>query len=121
MPYGTRWRKERALFERHFHSRAMPQFHPIQVRETHALLRNLLLNPNELPNFVQRQRLYSRRILSSETVQTRQSTALIMMLSYGHSIKDDDDIYVTLSNKAMSGAVQAGGFGTHMVDYIPIC
>ena len=43
-----------------------------------------------------------------------------MRISYGHHIEDDDDIFITLADKAMATAQQAAVFGTFLVDYIPL-
>lgn len=44
-----------------------------------------------------------------------------MRISYGHQIKEEGDIYVTLAETAMATSVQAGIYGTYLVDYIPLC
>lgn len=43
-----------------------------------------------------------------------------MRISYGHRIEEEGDIYVTLSERAIASALNAGVFGTYLVDYIPL-
>lgn len=43
------------------------------------------------------------------------------MLSYGHRIAPEGDIYVTIADMALSGLAKAGIFGTYLVDYIDCC
>ncbi|THH12927.1 hypothetical protein EW146_g7238 [Bondarzewia mesenterica] len=103
MPYGNSWRKHRGAFQKHFHARASPRYEPIQIRETHALLRNLLRSPE---NYYHHAR--------------RSAAALVMKISYGHDVAEEGDIFVTLAERAMSNLIKAGIFGTYLVDYIPI-
>ncbi|GJE87610.1 cytochrome P450 [Phanerochaete sordida] len=101
MPYTPWWRKHRALFQQHFNANNLPKFKAIMLREAHALLRNLMKDPDELFHHVR-----------------RSSIAIVMMLSYGHQIAPEGDMYVNIADKALSGLAQAGIFGTYMVDYI---
>lgn len=41
-----------------------------------------------------------------------------MMMSYGHQIAPEGDMYVTIADKALAGLAQAGIFGTYLVDYM---
>ncbi|KAF8140168.1 cytochrome P450 [Boletus edulis] len=102
MPYGPRWRDHRSLFHRHFRRHLTSNYHPVALKETHATLRNLLDSPE----------LYAHHI-------RRTAAAIILKISYGHSISDRGDIYVTIADNAMRGLGKAGIFGTYLVDYLP--
>lgn len=41
-----------------------------------------------------------------------------MMLSYGHQIAPEGDLYVSIADKALFALGQAGIFGTYLVDYL---
>jgi hypothetical protein len=41
-----------------------------------------------------------------------------MMISYGHQIAPEGDIYVTIADRALAALGQAGIFGTYLVDYL---
>ncbi|KAI0051668.1 cytochrome P450 [Auriscalpium vulgare] len=103
MPYDSTWRRHRALFQKHFHTRASPRYQPIQIKETHTLLRNLAETPENFWHHVR-----------------RSSAAVVMMISYGHQVKDQGDEYVTIADQALTGLAAAGTFGTYLVDYLPI-
>ncbi|THH12717.1 hypothetical protein EW146_g7437 [Bondarzewia mesenterica] len=103
MPYGNGWRKYRGLFQKHFHSRTVPRYNPIQTREAHVFLRNLLHSPDKLYRHVR-----------------RTSAAIIMKVSYGHDVREEGDIYVTLAERAMASIASVGIYGTYLVDYIPL-
>ena len=46
MPYGLWWRKHRRLFHEYFHRNAVTKYQPIQKQEAQALLRRLLVTPD---------------------------------------------------------------------------
>ncbi|TFY71482.1 hypothetical protein EVG20_g1513 [Dentipellis fragilis] len=103
MPYGAFWRKHRALFQKHFHSRTSNQYQPIQEKEAHVLLRNLHKSPDALAHHIR-----------------RSAAAVVMNISYGHHVVQEGDVYVKLADDAMTGLAKAGIFGTYLVDYIPL-
>ncbi|KAF8642415.1 hypothetical protein AX16_009680 [Volvariella volvacea WC 439] len=102
MPYGNLWKKHRKLFLKYFRPKN-PSHHALQIRETHALLRNLLKHPQ---NF---------RYHIRETAAT-----IILYLTYGHEVAQQSNYFVLLVDKAVAGLANAGIFGTYLVDYIPI-
>ena len=51
----------------------------------------------------------------------RSAAALVMNISYGHDVTEDDDVYVTLVEKGMRTLGYAGIYGTYIVDYLPFC
>ena len=54
-------------------------------------------------------------------VDYRTVAAIPMMLSYGHQISPEGDIYVTLADEGLKSLAKAGIFGTYLVDYINCC
>jgi cytochrome P450 len=103
MPYGPRWRRHRAKFQKHFHINLSPVYHPIQVQESHMLLRNLLTNSD---NFNQHIR--------------RAAAAIVLKVAYGYDVADEHDSYIALANAALQTFSQASVFGAFLVDYIPM-
>ncbi|KJA17691.1 hypothetical protein HYPSUDRAFT_146170 [Hypholoma sublateritium FD-334 SS-4] len=102
MPYGDRWRTHRRLFHDQFQQSIAPAYWPIQQREAHALLRRLLHSPEKLD--------YHLR---------HNIAAVIMDITYGITIADHDDQYITMAEKALEGAGQAASPGAFLVDIIP--
>ena len=45
--YGSRWRNWRKVFHTYFNAQAAEVFHPIELKGTHRLLRNLLATPDD--------------------------------------------------------------------------
>ncbi|KAL0951064.1 hypothetical protein HGRIS_007803 [Hohenbuehelia grisea] len=102
LPYGPWWRRHRTLFHNHFHANTLSEYHPIQIQETHTLLRNLLESPDRF-------RYYIRRW----------GAGIVLKMAYGHQMAEEGDDYVSLADRALEGLAKAGIFGTYMVDYIP--
>ncbi|KAK7058891.1 hypothetical protein VNI00_001515 [Paramarasmius palmivorus] len=108
MTYGSMWKRHRNLFLKHFpmNVEGTTKYHPIQITETHTLLRNLLESPQKFSFHVR-----------------RNAAAIILSVVYGikvdESVDEQGDNYVSLANRAMESLSRAGIFGTYMVDYIP--
>ncbi|EPQ60724.1 cytochrome P450 [Gloeophyllum trabeum ATCC 11539] len=102
MPYGQRWRSHRALFQQHYHSNRAPAFQPLQLKEAYTLLHNLAQDPDRFAYYVR-----------------RSAAAVVMMISYGHQIVAEGDLYVTLADDALGALGKAGIFGSYLVDYLP--
>jgi hypothetical protein len=50
----------------------------------------------------------------------RSAAAIILNITYGYTVAERDDPYVTLADAAMQTMSKAGVFGTYLVDYIPV-
>ncbi|KAF9499746.1 cytochrome P450 [Pleurotus eryngii] len=101
-PYGSWWRQHRAIFKRYFHPKLVHKYRPVQLQETHTLLRNLLNAPDDFR--------YGIR---------RWGAAIVLTLAYGHQVAEKGDDYVSLADRALNGLQSAGIFGTYLVDYVP--
>ncbi|KAI0348497.1 cytochrome P450 [Trametopsis cervina] len=102
MPYSNRWRRHRALFLQYF-TPNNPIIKPLITREVDVLLANLSEHPENLFKHVK-----------------RTTAAIAMMLSYGHQVKPEGDVFVTLADEALSCLAKAGIFGTYLVDFINV-
>ncbi|KDQ63502.1 hypothetical protein JAAARDRAFT_147890 [Jaapia argillacea MUCL 33604] len=103
MHYGDWWRKHRKTFHQYFHPNAIVAYRPIQIKETHALLRRLLVSPERFIPHVR-----------------QHAGSIILQVAYGYKIESEDDYYVDLAGRAMEGLISAGNAGTYLVDFIPI-
>ena len=52
MPYGEAWRAHRREFHQFFNQRIIPQYQPIQLKQTRAFLRRALDSPNDVGQHV---------------------------------------------------------------------
>ncbi|KAF5375246.1 hypothetical protein D9758_000183 [Tetrapyrgos nigripes] len=101
MQYGPVWKQHRNLFFKHFPVNTTA-FHPVQIKESHILLRSLFLKPKDF---------------LSDT--RRSAAAIILQITYGiqidEKVDEDGDNYVSLADKAMFSFGRAGLFGSFMV------
>ncbi|KAJ7619107.1 cytochrome P450 [Mycena polygramma] len=79
----------------------LPQWHPLQIQETHALCRRLLNNPQEFRHYIR-----------------KTAAGLVLKMTYGPGVGTGDE-YIVLADKALASLAQAGIFGTYLVDYLP--
>lgn len=54
MEYGPTWRKYRGLFEKHFRSRVVPVYKPIEVKGVRTLLQNFNRSPEDFEKHLHR-------------------------------------------------------------------
>ncbi|KAF8192574.1 cytochrome P450 [Pholiota molesta] len=103
LPYSDRFRRYRRLFHSLIGNHAaVTQFHPSQETETRRFLRRILLSPDDFSQHVRR------------TVG-----AVILKISHGYEVKEQDDPFVEMADTAtfqFSLATAPGGF---LVDLIP--
>ncbi|EKM55816.1 uncharacterized protein PHACADRAFT_256701 [Phanerochaete carnosa HHB-10118-sp] len=99
--YGDDWREHHRLFHHCFHSRATQNYHPKMSKEARKLLHRLLATDDFIKSF---------RVWTA---------AVILGVTYGMEIKDHDDPYVLLAEKAIRSIVAVAMPGSYMVDYMP--
>ncbi|KAF9219295.1 cytochrome P450 [Gyrodon lividus] len=102
MPYGERWKKHRKMFERQFRPAVAPTYWPLQRKEAHALLRNLLDSPGDLIEHLR-----------------HNAAAVIMNVIYGIEIAPKDDRYIDIAEQALDGMAKAAAPGAFFVDVFP--
>ncbi|KXN81295.1 O-methylsterigmatocystin oxidoreductase [Leucoagaricus sp. SymC.cos] len=102
-PYGLWWRRLRRTFHDHFHPNIVHKYHHIQINSSRVFLRRLLKSPDDFM-------LHIRHAF----------TETIMKISYGITISDDDESYVTTAEIALASMAEVGNPGSFFVDLLPI-
>ncbi|KAH7890379.1 cytochrome P450 [Phlebopus sp. FC_14] len=102
MPYGERWKKHRKMFERQFRPAVAPTYWPIQRKEAHSLLRNILESPQDLIEHLR-----------------HNAASVIMKVIYGIEIAPKNDRYIDIAEQALDGMAKAAAPGAFMVDVFP--
>ncbi|KAG2032312.1 cytochrome P450 [Suillus americanus] len=102
LSYGDRLRRQRKNLQRVIGSRAaVGVYNEIEEVETLRFLKRVLAKPDQLQEHI------------------RHTTgAIILRISYGYEVKENDDPFVDLADRATSQASQ-GLLGVFMVDYLP--
>ncbi|KIL00286.1 hypothetical protein PAXRUDRAFT_821829 [Paxillus rubicundulus Ve08.2h10] len=103
LPYGDRFREYRKNFARVIGSRAaMDTYHPVEEMETHRFLQRVLAKPAELSQHVR-----------------HTAGAIILRISHGYYVKENQDPFVDLADKAVDQFSASTSTGAFMVDVIP--
>jgi len=101
LPYGPRFRKQRRLIQDHF-AKDVYSFHTTQRSEAYVLLHGLLETPDAFLRHIR-----------------RFSAGTIMKITYGHTVRSTDELYVRLAEEAGMGTVTGGSPGSVLVDFFP--
>ncbi|KAJ7616483.1 cytochrome P450 [Roridomyces roridus] len=102
MDHGDHWRTNRKLFHETFVGAAI-QFRPQVRASTHALLRRILLNPQNIMEHLR-----------------HMAGSLIISATYGIDVLPSDDPYIHIAEEAMYGLSIACVPGSFLVDSIPL-
>ncbi|KAG1733140.1 cytochrome P450 [Suillus lakei] len=98
-PYGDRFRRYRKHLHRVIGSRAaVDEYNQIEEVETHRFLKHVLAKPDQLQEHVR-----------------HTASAVILRISYGYEVKDNNDPFVDLADRAMDGISQDMAPGAFMV------
>ncbi|KIJ41822.1 hypothetical protein M422DRAFT_255142 [Sphaerobolus stellatus SS14] len=100
--YGEWWRRHRRAMHNKFNLDAVDTYKPTQIKHTRDLLRRLYKTPEEFMKHI------------------RHTTgAIIMEITYGITIKPEDDPYIHTAEVAVRVGGEAAVPGRFMVDIIP--
>ncbi|KAK0480126.1 cytochrome P450 [Armillaria novae-zelandiae] len=102
MRYSDWWRMHRRMFHQYFQLRAIPSYHPVQMKATSVLLQQLRKSPDVFACHVR-----------------HYSGSVIMKIVYGYDVDANGDKFVELADRAMTSARATGNIGSFLVDYIP--
>lgn len=103
LPYGDRFRAYRRNFHHVIGSRAhMEAYHHVEAIETHRFLQRVLAKPSELSAHVR-----------------KTAGAIILRISHGYEVKEHEDPFVDLADKAVDQFSKSTATGAFMVDIIP--
>ncbi|KAJ6508727.1 cytochrome P450 [Mycena sanguinolenta] len=103
MPVGDRWRQHRRMLQQNFRRDMSRNYHPVQMKKIHQLLRGLLSSPQDF----------------REHLKTL-AAAIIMATLYGYDVQPQNDHFVALSENAVQKLSQAVFPGAVAVNTFPI-
>ncbi|KAG2151901.1 cytochrome P450 [Suillus cothurnatus] len=102
-PYGDRFRRYRKNFHRAIGSRAaFDIYNSVEEIETRRFLKRVLTKPDQLQEHVR-----------------HTAGAIILRISYGYEVKENNDPFVDLADRALEEFSQATAHGAFMVDIMP--
>ncbi|KAG1747567.1 cytochrome P450 [Suillus lakei] len=104
LPYGDRFRQYRKNLHLVIGSRAaVGVYNQIEEVETHRFLKCVLVKPNQLQEHVR-----------------HTAGAIILRISHGYEVKENNDPFVDLADRALDNLSQAAAPGAFMVDILPL-
>ncbi|CAA7262429.1 unnamed protein product [Cyclocybe aegerita] len=101
-PYGDNWRRQRRLVAQDFAQSNTPRYYSLQEREARILVRNIMDTPSSLVSQIK------LRI-----------GMIIIRVTYGYSIRSEDDALLATSLKAVENFSILMMPGNFLVDLIP--
>ena len=122
LPYSDRFRRYRRLFHSLIGTpSAVKRFHPSEEIETRQFLRRVLMNPDDVSSHVRKWGFITVVACNcSLTISPpRTAGAVILRISHGYEVKEKDDPFVAIADRAteqFSLSTAPGGF---LVDLIP--
>ncbi|KAI5463339.1 cytochrome P450 [Mariannaea sp. PMI_226] len=102
LPYGERWQMHRKMLQTSFSNTNVRQWHNLQVTEAHLTVQNIIRRPE-----------------GWETSLRRLAVAIVMQVSYGAQVPDDNDPYIQIANDAMYATGNGGAPANSIVDLVP--
>ncbi|KAI8409450.1 hypothetical protein FOFC_09289 [Fusarium oxysporum] len=102
LPFGERWQMHRKLLQTSFSNTNVRQWHSLQITEARRTIRNILKKPK-----------------TWETSLRRLAVAIVLQVSYGTQVLEDDDPYIQIANDAMYATGNGGVPANSIVDLVP--
>lgn len=103
LPYGDRFRRYRRLFHSLVGSHAtIKSFLPMEEMETRRFLQRVLAKPEDLQTHIR-----------------KTAGAIILRISHGYEVKENNDPFIELADKATEQFSLATAPGRFLVDFVP--
>ncbi|KAJ7834052.1 cytochrome P450 [Mycena olivaceomarginata] len=102
MDYGEKSKRQRRYLQYYFHKQRLPNYYPLQLKEVHRLLNDLVDDPKNYRSLIK-----------------RMAGGITMMLTYGHEVDTIQDPFIIIAEKGVATITAAGVIGAHIVDLIP--
>ncbi|KAG4252722.1 hypothetical protein FPRO04_02505 [Fusarium proliferatum] len=102
LPFGERWQMHRKLLQTSFSNTNVRQWHSLQITEARRTIRNIIKKPE-----------------TWETSLRRLAVAIVLQVSYGTQVLEDDDPYIQIANDAMYATGNGGVPANSIVDLVP--
>ncbi|PPQ97018.1 hypothetical protein CVT26_001123 [Gymnopilus dilepis] len=103
LPYGNEWRMHRKLYQKHFRSEAIPDYHPLLLAKVRDLLRGLLITPERFGD-------HSMMFAASIPMETM----------YGYNVKSLEDPLVQAAHTSINLATTLLLQGSTLINIFPI-
>jgi hypothetical protein len=126
-PYGPRFRAFRKLIFRTIGTHGnMERYYPLEELETKKFLARVLARPNRLSSEIRRYRIIifvpqHSHIYGCFFCSCRTAGSIILMISHGYRVNENDDPIVNIVDKATEQFSLCTEPGAFLVDVFPVC
>ncbi|KAI6759177.1 hypothetical protein HG530_009857 [Fusarium avenaceum] len=103
LPFGKRWQMHRKRLQTSFSNTNVRQWHGLQTAEARKTVLNMIKKPD-----------------TWETSLRRFAVAVVLQVSYGTEVPEDDDPYIQMVNDAMYATGNGGVPANSIVDLAPL-
>ncbi|KAH7238285.1 cytochrome P450 [Fusarium tricinctum] len=103
LPFGKRWQMHRKRLQTSFSNTNVRQWHGLQTAEARKTVENMIKKPD-----------------TWETSLRRFAVAVVLQVSYGTEVLEDDDPYIQIVNDAMYATGNGGVPANSIVDLVPL-
>ncbi|GKT85397.1 cytochrome P450 [Colletotrichum tofieldiae] len=103
LPFGPRWQMHRKLLQTTFSNTNVRQWYTLQVTEARRSIHNVVQNPENW-----------------EMSMKRFAVAIVLKVSYGIDVPEDNDPYVKIAEDAMYATGNGGVPANSIVDIFPL-
>ncbi|KZS92752.1 cytochrome P450 [Sistotremastrum niveocremeum HHB9708] len=103
LPYGSSFHLQRRMLNEYFNSSAIKRYTGLVTKNAQALASQMIFSPRKFPEF-------NRMFI----------VATIMMITYGHEVKREDDEWVRDAEIAARSTNNFAPAGSHPLDFFPI-
>lgn len=109
---NPRFKIYRRVLHTGLNPRAVRDYNPIQMQETHTLLKSLLQSPEHFFAHVRRCPISCILVLLTYVLSHRNAAAQIMKISYGYQVESDDDEFIRMIEDGfkMGATILSHGF-----------
>lgn len=102
MPYGKLWKMHRKLLQSTLSNSSVRQWQPFQAQEARRTIARMMQHPD-----------------GWETSLRRFTVAIVLKVSYGVDVVNDDDAYIKIAEDAMAATGNGGAPANSIVDAVP--
>ncbi|KAJ3952519.1 hypothetical protein N0V92_011042 [Colletotrichum tropicale] len=102
LPFGPRWQMHRKLLQTTFSNTNVRQWYQLQVTEARKSVHSIIKDPDNW-----------------EVSMKRFAVAIVLKVSYGVDVRDDNDPYVKIADDAMYATGNGGAPANSIVDVFP--
>ncbi|KAF4975815.1 hypothetical protein FZEAL_7434 [Fusarium zealandicum] len=103
LPFGKRWQMHRSMLQTSFSNTNVRQWHNLQITEARRTVRNMMRKPS-----------------AWEISLRRLAVAIVLQVSYGTEVLQDDDPYIQIANDAMYATGNGGAPANSLIDLLPL-